>query len=310
MITQNRINQDAGQNPTTMIAAAETEYDETITRLAAQIRQNKKIKMVLLAGPSGSGKTTTAHILRDKLVCEGMSAEVVSLDHFYLSASDMPKQENGELDFETVYALDIPEIHRTFRELMETGRTVIPTFNFVTKKRDQSHPIDLLGHGICIVEGLHALNPVLTEGLERDGLFRIYISANQTIYDERGEVVLSSRQIRLVRRLSRDFIYRDSSAAETLSLWTGVVKGEEKYLYCFKNTADMQFVTFHRFEPCVFRDIILSLLSDLPETAENYEYAMRVKDALEGFVPLSPDLVPETSLIREFLKGGVYEEKK
>lgn len=304
------INAAALADPIGLIATAEEAYDNELNRVVEQVLAAGHIKIILLAGPSGSGKTTTAHILRDKLTCRGHKAQVVSLDHFYLAAEKMPRQENGQPDFETVYSLDIPEIHRVFSELITTEATTIPTFDFKTKKRGHSHPIDISDNGLLIVEGLHALNPILTDRLAADCLFKIYISANQKIYDDEGKTVLSSRQIRLARRMSRDFIYRNTTASETLRLWTAVVAGEEKYLYCYKGTADVLLKTFHSFEPCIFRNIILDLLQGLDPATDNYEYVMRVKRGLERFFPLEPSLVPETSLIREFIEGGVYEERK
>lgn len=305
-----KINEAALSDPVGLIAGAEEAYDAELNLVAERILSAGHIKIILLAGPSGSGKTTTAHILQDKLTCRGHKVQVVSLDHFYLEAAKMPKLANGQPDFETVYALDIPEIHRSFSELIETGKTTIPTFDFKTKKRGTPHLINISGNGLLIVEGLHALNPVLTDRLAADCLFKIYISANQRICDDNGDTVLSSRQIRLARRMSRDFIYRNTTAAETLRLWTAVVAGEEKYLYCYKDTADVQLKTFHSFEPCVFRNIILGLLEGLDASADNYDYVMHAKRGLERFVPLEPELVPETSLIREFIEGGVYEARK
>lgn len=305
-----QINEAATNDPVAFIAKAEKTYDDEIKNLAEKILSNSKIKIVLIAGPSGSGKTTTAHILKDKLICKGSFAEVVSLDHFYLEADKMPKLSNGKPDFETVYSLDIPEIHRCFDEIIKSGKTDIPTFNFQSKKRDETpHKIDVK-NGILIVEGLHGLNPVLTDKLNKNSLLKIYISANESVFDDENKRVLSSRQIRLARRMSRDYIYRATPAAETLRLWTSVVQGEEKYLYCFKDSADLKLVTFHSFEPCIFRNIIISLLSDLPDSAENYDYIMQTKKGLERFVPLEIDMVPETSLIREFIEGGVYEKSK
>ena len=305
-----KINSAAINNPVEFIVDAEKAYDDELKTLAENILAEKCKKIVLIAGPSGSGKTTTAHILRDKLVCKGAFAEVVSLDHFYLPADKMPKLSTGEPDFESVYSLDIPQINKCFDDVIKTGKTEIPTFDFLAKKRDeQPHKIDIK-NGILIVEGLHGLNPVLTDRLDKNSILKVYISANESIFDDEGNKVLSSRQIRLARRMSRDFIYRDTSAIKTLKLWTSVVQGEEKYLYPFKDRADIKLVTFHSFEPCVFKDIIINLLCDLPKTADNYDYVMKTKAGLEKFVSLSVYMVPETSLIREFIVGGVYEKSK
>lgn len=305
-----KINNLALNEPEKLIENAEKQYDDELNELVNRITANNDYKIILLAGPSGSGKTTTAHIIKNKLINSGKNAEVVSLDHFFLPMEKMPLQENGDKDFESVYSLDIPEIHRCFEELITNGKTVIPNFNFKSASREDGHLIDISDGGILIVEGLHALNPVLTNQLNRNNLFKIYISVNRTVVDDDGNRLLSSRQLRLIRRMSRDYLYRNTNAERTLKLWTAVVKGEEKFLYCFKDTADIKLITFHSFEPCIFKNIIVDLLKNLPITADNYEYIMSAKKALERFVSLDLNLVPETSLIREFIPGGAYETDK
>lgn len=305
-----KINNLALNEPEKLIENAEKQYDDELNELVNKIIANNDYKIILLAGPSGSGKTTTAHIIKNKLINSGKDAEVVSLDHFFLPMEKMPLQENGDKDFESVYSLDIPEIHRCFEELITNGKTVIPNFNFKSASREDGHLIDISDGGILIVEGLHALNPILTNELNQNNLFKIYISVNQTVIDDNGNRLLSSKQIRLIRRMSRDYLYRNTNAERTLKLWTAVVKGEEKFLYCFKDTADIKLITFHSFEPCIFKNIIVDLLKNLPITADNYEYIMSAKKALERFVSLDLNLVPETSLIREFIPGGAYETDK
>lgn len=305
-----KINEMALADPITLIATAERQYDEELTDLVDEITKNKDYKIILIAGPSGSGKTTTAHILKNKFIKTGKNAQVVSLDNFFLPLDKMPLQENGEKDFESVYSLDIPEIQRCFDELINYGKTTIPIYDFVSTSRNEQHPIDISDGGILIVEGLHALNPILTDKLNKNSLFKIYISVNRMVVDDDGNRILSSRQLRLIRRMSRDFLYRNTSALGTLKLWTSVVKGEEKYLYCFKDTSDVKLFTFHSFEPCIFKNIIINLLQDLPKTADNYDYIIEAKKGLEKFVSIDPELIPETSLIREFISGGTFEDDK
>ncbi len=305
-----RINSMALTDPKGLIEIAEKQYDVELNEVADRIIKNKNYKVVLLAGPSGSGKTTTAHIIKDKLINAGKKAQVVSLDHFFLPMDKMPLQENGEKDFESVYSLDIPKIHRCLDELIKNGRTNIPVFSFQSLSNNEKLAIDVSNDGILIIEGLHALNPILTNELNNNNLLKIYISVNRIVTDDNGNRLLSSRQLRLIRRMSRDFFYRNTSALGTLKLWTSVVKGEEKYLYCFKNSADIKLFTFHSFEPCVFKNIIIELLKELPKNADNYEYIMDAKKSLEKFVSLDTQLVPESSLIREFIPGGVYETQK
>ena len=305
------INSLAKSNPNMLIVTAEEAYNNEVDAIANQIINNKNCKIILLAGPSGSGKTTTAHILKSKLKKANILAQVVSLDHFFLPFDKMPKLENGDPDFESVYSLDVPEIHKCLGQLIDTGKTSIPVFSFQTKKREnKGHLIDISNGGILIVEGLHALNPVLTDKLPQNALFKIYISVNCMVADDDGKKLLSSRQMRLIRRMSRDHIYRDTSALYTLKLWTSVVKGEEKYLYPFKDKADVLLKTYHCYEPCVFKNIILNLLKDLPTTADNYDYIMSAKNALEKFNDINIDLIPNSSLIREFLPGGDFEQAK
>ena len=147
----------------------------------------------------------------------------------------MPLQENGEPDFETVYSLDIPLIHKCFEELLTKEKTNIPVFNFDIKgRRAKFKEIDIENHGIIIIEGLHAINPILTDNLPVDSWLSVYISPTSYIY-EGDKQILSSRMLRLARRMSRDYLYRNTSAIRTLKLWSSVVKGEEKYLYIFKD---------------------------------------------------------------------------
>lgn len=304
------INDMALNQPKKLIEISEKRYDKELNELVDRIVKNNDYRIILLAGPSGSGKTTTAHIIKDKLIDNGKKVQVVSLDHFFLPMDKMPLQENGEKDFESVFSLDIPEIHRCFNELITNGRTNIPIFSFQTLSNTERLTVDISNDGILIVEGLHALNPILTDKLDNNKLFKVYISVNKTVVDEKGNRLLSSRQLRLIRRMSRDYLYRNTDAVGTLKLWTSVVKGEEKYLYCFKDIADIQLFTFHSYEPCVFKNIILKLLHDLPSDTDNYDYIMDAKKVLEQCVELGTDLVPETSLMREFIPGGVYETQK
>lgn len=310
MNTLSSINFSAKNDPLGFITCSEERYHNEIKSLAEKILNNEKYKIVLLAGPSGSGKTTTAHILKEYLFNIGLSAQVVSLDNFYLTTDKMPRLSNGQPDFETVYSLDIAEIYRCFSQIISVGKTDMPIFNFSKKSREEKlHTIDVSKGGIIIVEGLHALNPILYEKLPSDSLLKVYISVNDYV-THNSKKLLSSRKMRLARRLSRDYIYRNTTPMQTLKLWTSVVEGEEKYLYCFKDTADLVIKTFHMYEPCVFRDVVYTLLKDLPETAENYNYAIELREALLRFEAISVQLVPENSLLREFISGGRFENSK
>lgn len=301
MLTVSKINSYAA-HPKEFIEDAELRYRDKVCELAETIAEDPQKKIVLLAGPSASGKTTTSHLLREELSSKNISSAVVSLDNFYGGSHPMPTLEDGSPDFESVYSLDVEQIHRCLREIIQNGFTNMPVFDFLKHRRsDDTALIDVRGGGILIVEGLHALNPVIADTLPAQNLFKIYISVNNSIYDDDGNKLLSSRKMRLMRRLSRDAVHRSSDALYTLHLWSAVVAGEEKYLYCFKPTADVRLGTLHDYEPCIFKNIILKLLENLPKTAENYDYAMSLAKALEQFQALSPEMVPDSSLIREFL---------
>ncbi len=262
----------------------------------------------MIAGPSGSGKTTTAKILRDYLSESGIHTNVISLDDFYLNREDAPLDDEGKPDFETVHSLDIPEINRCFEDIIKKGKCIMPLFDFETgRRKPNGHTVSILDGGIIIVEGLHALNPLLSGCLPADNIFKIYISVNESVTDEKGKTVLSSRQMRLVRRMSRDDIYRGTTPQQTFDMWESVIKGEEKFLYCFKPTADRHITTLHCYEPCIFRDRVLSLLEKIDPESEDYYYVKNTINGLNHFVSADVSLVPQDSLLREFIHGGKYE---
>ncbi len=289
-------------SPEAFIKNAEKNYLKGVYSAAERIADNDDIKIVALAGPSASGKTTTAHILCDRLSIIGEKPIVVSLDDFYLEPESLPLQPDGSRDYESVSSLNLTLIEKCFNEIIKTGKTMLPRFDFVTKKSiTDERPCDISDGGIIIVEGLHALNPIITDLVPRENIFKAYISVNCSIEDSFGEQLLSSRQIRLVRRTLRDRIFRGSSVNDTLALWNGVVEGERKHLYCFKNTADAQIRTLHVYEPCVYRNDFLKLREEITKDSVCYEYFMRTANAIEKFSPISSDLVPKKSLIREFI---------
>lgn len=301
MLTLTQIN-NAAKNSKEFILKEEQKYNNKIKELVNIISKDKNKKIILLAGPSGSGKTTTSSFIVNELKAIGISSKVVSLDNFYGGSHEMPTLEDGRPDFESVYALDIPEIHRCFKEIITNGYTNMPVFDFLKHVRSSSNmTIDIRDGGILIVEGLHALNPIIFETLPQESLFKIYISINDSILNDDGSVLISSRELRLVRRMCRDAVYRNSDAKNTLHLWTAVIKGEEKYLYHFKPTADLKIATLHGYEPCVFKDIYINKLENLPIDSENYETAIKVKEALKKFGHIDVDCVPKGSLLREFI---------
>lgn len=305
--TLQTINEYALNDPAGLVEKAENHYDREITETAQRIADDDSLKIVAIAGPSASGKTTTAHILSEKLQNLGEQTEVVSLDDFYLPTEQLPLTEDGKYDIESVKALDRELMKKCFGEIISTGRTELPKYNFAEKRRILSaRSIDISGRGIVIVEGLHALNPVITDLVPRKNIFKAYISVNRSVLDDNGDILLTSRQIRLMRRVLRDRIFRGSSVNETLALWKGVVEGEKKYLYCFKDTADVLIKTLHIYEPCLYRNDFCALCDETQNITDCRDYFLKTAEAVRKFVPLDEALIPHNSLIREFIGEGKY----
>ncbi len=302
--TLNDINRMAQQRPEEFIADCNKEYLENIINIARHIEADDKIRIVAIAGPSGSGKTTTAHILQEKLKSLGETVEVVSLDDFYLPYDKLPILPDGSTDIESVNSLDISLIKECFDEIIKDGKTNLPLYDFKTKTSTPSvKPLNIGQKGIVIVEGLHAMNPLISDLVPRNNIYKIYISVNRSVDDKNGVQLLSSRQIRLVRRVLRDDKFRGATATETLHLWNNVIDGERKYLYCFKDTADVQLVTFHPYELGVYRERFGKMRSTVNKNAPCYDYFIKTANALERFSAIDGSLVPKNSLIREFIGG-------
>lgn len=300
------LNISARLSPEKLIAEAEENYRRNITAAADRVAEDGKVKLVLLAGPSGSGKTTSANILADLLSEKGRHAEVISLDHFYKRSDDpsYPKTESGANDCESIDALDLDAIAKCLGELSHGKKQVIYKYDFsLGRPSNDTIELDPGKNGIIIVEGLHALNPKVSDSLPKEALFNIFVSVSTNINDG-GKRVLSGRKLRFLRRLVRDSIYRGASAERTLGMWRDVLAGEDKYLYPFRDRADVAFNTFHSFELGVLKPLGEKLLFG---GVLDDEYAAAVKHALDLTEEVPEALVPDTSLIREFIPGGIYE---
>ncbi len=305
--TVDAINQAVQKDVKQFIAQVEETYHQQLQQLATQLIADKSKKILLLAGPSGSGKTTSAHILQDMLKQQGVNAHIISLDNFYLPPHRVPKLPDGSPDFESVYSLDVEDIHTCFADLLTKGRCDMPFFDFMAGARAKhTIPIELKSDDIAIVEGLHALNLVLSDNLPQEKLFKLYVSLSARVVDNDCRMVLTNRQMRFVRRLCRDYIYRNSTAENTLKMWPGVIHGEEKYLYPFKPIADCRFETFHPYEPGVFAKTAIDLLAGVPQEHPQREFIDTVVNGLRRFLSIEHDLIPQNSLIREFIEGGLY----
>ncbi len=296
------INDLALNDPAELVRRSETRFDNILNDITARIAGDDGREIVMLAGPSASGKTTTANKIAQKCTARGMQTYVVSLDDFYLDRDKIPRDESGKPDFETVYALDLPKFSETIHLLLSGVATDLPIFDFTTGKRsDEVRTVTLGEQDAVVVEGLHALNPLITDALPQKNLLKIYISVSSRIYNEKGKIILNKRNLRFLRRMTRDYLFRASSVENTYNLWESVRNGEDKYLFPYRDCADVKINSVHLSAPCVFRDTCLAMLENADLSGEQKKDAEELAAALRLFVPISPSLIPETSLLREFL---------
>ena len=294
------INSSMSADPEGFVRECEANFRAEVNEAARLAVQNGS-RIVMLAGPSSSGKTTTAAFLDEWFTVRGGNAYVVSLDDFYLNRGEGPKREDGTDDYETVYALDIPCITDRLSRLLKTGEASLPIFDFMTGRRSpETRDIRLEKDDILVIEGLHALNPVITDGLPQDSLCLTYISVSSRVCAE-NNIYLNKRDLRFIRRLIRDYKYRDSSPERTFSLWRGVLTGEDEYLFPFSGRAHIRINSFHPYEPCVFAHQAIALLDSVPEDSVYYKNARLLSQKLSGFAYAPENITPQDSLLREFL---------
>lgn len=295
------INRGIEQDRAGMIRREEQRYAQAVDCAAQRIESRPGTEIVLLAGPSASGKTTTAFMLAEALARRGHTAYTVSLDDFFRPQNSCV-DEQGERDFESVHALDIPLLRQTFETLLRTGECELPRFDFTIGDRDPlSRRMRVEEGDAIIVEGIHALNPVITEAFPGQQVLRLYVNVSSRVYGAGEEVLLSKRDLRFIRRMIRDYHYRSSTVDNTFLLWDGVVKGEDAYLFPFRHRADVRINSFHAYEPCVFRDEAISLLEGIDGDSPYYAKAGSLIRSLRAFDSIGSGCVPQFSLLREFL---------
>ena len=292
----------AATDPEKFITQCENRYNNKIKKIAREIAESGRTEIVMIAGPSSAGKTTSAKKLREQLNELGINSHTVSLDDYYVDNCDAPRFPDGTPDFETVDALDIECFQKTMSELLQNNEAYLPEFDFLTGKRKTEYRHVKISEGdVIIVEGLHALNPKITDHLPAERLLKIYINISSRIYDKDGNIVLNKRNMRFVRRMVRDYKFRGNSVQKSYEMWITVRYGVDTYLFPFKNNADIRLNTIHLYETCVLKDLAINLLSALPKTSEFYKESQRLIRSLEKFPSVSSEGVPEDSLLREFI---------
>ena len=295
------------KDPALCIKNADAEYLGAIKNVVTELEM-REANIVLLAGPSSSGKTTTANIMRDVLCSRGHKAIVVSLDNFYRNKDDpdYPLDENGEQDYEAIEALHVDKIRDCIADLLLGKNVYLPKYSFeLGASFVMPEPIRLEKGDVVIMEGLHALNPIITGGLDKAGIIKMFISVSTNI-NEGERRILSGRKVRFIRRMTRDSIYRGTSAFSTLLRWGSVLAGEDKYLYPYRDEADIKINTFHNYELAIMKPFALRAIEAEREKLAG-DYIEIIISALERFDALDRGYMPEESLICEFVPGGKYE---
>ncbi|QUB45489.1 nucleoside kinase [Prevotella scopos JCM 17725] len=292
---------------TDLINVSEALQEKKISQIADTIAERKEIKVVLIAGPSSSGKTTFCKRLSVQLLASGVKPVQISLDDYFVNRVETPKDENGELDYESIYALNIPLINEQFNALFRGEEVELPKYNFQTGKSEKSgEKLHLGENNILLVEGIHALNPLLTEQIADDKKFKIYASALTTILlDDHNYIPTTDN--RLLRRIVRDYKYRGCSAQDTIHRWPSVRAGENKWIFPYQEQADVMFNTALLFELAVIKPQAEEVLEQVPENCEEYAEAYRLRKFLKYFAPLPFRNLPPTSLLREFLGGSSFK---
>ena len=296
------INKRAVGDPTQFINECEERYSKIISGIVEKIVTEDGREIVMLAGPSSAGKTTTARKIKEGLSRKGVKTYVLSLDDFYLNREDIPYLPDGSQDYETVDALDLFRLEKDLNSLLRGETVKTPVFDFTTGRRSDTefNEITLGDEDVVVIEGLHALNPVITEKVQGK-LLKVYINVSSRIYDENGEILLNKRNMRFLRRMIRDYKYRASSVENTYKLWKNVTAGEDKYLFPFRDNADIKANTIHLYESCVIKNQALPLLRGSEVSDEFREDLEKLCIALEKFCGIDENKVPRDSLLREFL---------
>ncbi|HJD48220.1 MAG TPA: nucleoside kinase [Candidatus Mediterraneibacter norfolkensis] len=289
-----------------VVLVQEAFQERKIGEIAAQIAKRPENKFVLIAGPSSSGKTTFSHRLSIQLRANGLKPHPIAVDNYFVDRAHTPKDADGNYNFECLEAIDIDKFNEDMGNLLAGNEVYLPIFNFRTGKRDYERLPKRLGkNDILVIEGIHCLNPKLTEMLNDENKFKIYISAlTQINIDEHNRI--PSTDGRLIRRLVRDARTRGSSAARTIGMWASVRRGEEENIFPYQEEADVMFNSSLLYELAVLKQHVEPLLFAVERESEEYLEAKRLLKFFDYFVGIGSEYVPTNSLLREFIGGGCF----
>lgn len=292
-----------------LINVAEALHDKKIARISDEITRRYHeggARVVLIAGPSSSGKTTFTKRLAIQLMTNLLQPQMISLDDYFVNRDKTPRDEDGDYDYESLYALDLPLFNEHLNTLINGGEVSLPSYCFERGCRvDKNHRISLGHNSILLIEGIHGLNPELTASVAPEMKYTIYVSALTTLsIDDHNWVPTTDN--RLLRRIIRDYKYRGTSAAETIKRWPSVRRGEEKWIFPFQERADSMFNSSLIFELGVMKELGEEILKSVPRDIPEYAEAYRLRTFLGYFSPIGDRNIPPTSLLREFLGGSSF----
>ena len=293
-----------------LINVAEALHEKALAHISDEITRRYHqggARVVLIAGPSSSGKTTTTKRLGIQLLTNRLKPQLISLDNYFVDRDKTPRDENGDYDYESLYALDLQQFNADLNAILRGEEVELPYYNFETgRSQKRGEKIKLEEGSILLIEGIHGLNPALTSDIEERMKFRVYVSALTTItLDDHNWIPTTDN--RLLRRIIRDHKYRGTSAVETIRRWPSVRRGEEKWIFPYQENADAMFNSALLFELAVMKDIAEPILSKVPHDAVEYSEAYRLLKFLSYFNPIDLRQIPSTSVLREFLGGSSFK---
>lgn len=293
-----------------LIKIAEAFHENKLAQVAgcvAEANRERGVRLVLISGPSSSGKTTFAKRLGVQLRVLGLNPVLISLDDYFVDREKTPRDENGEYDYEALEAIDLEQFNDHLKRL-ERGESVdIPRYDFISGTRQwHDNPLQLDEWSVLIVEGIHGLNPALTPGVPESRKFKIYVSCFTSVALDNVSRIATSDN-RLLRRLTRDYRTRGNDALSTLARWESVRRGEEKHIFPYQENADVMFNSSLFYEISVLRRFAEPILREVPDTVPEYGEAKRMLKFLDNFIPISPEEIPPTSLLREFIGGSSFK---
>ncbi|MCR5532563.1 MAG: nucleoside kinase [Paludibacteraceae bacterium] len=289
-----------------LVEEGEKYHAEQLSRIARNICSRAGVRIILIAGPSSSGKTSTSHRLCLELLAQGKKPVALSLDNWYLNGILTPLKVDGTKDYESVYAIDLDQLETDLKALVAGQEIALPTFNFAEEKREYpGETLRLDDEAVLVMEGIHALNPILTRHLRDDEKFKIYAAPMSPVSLD-GETWIPTYVHRLLRRMSRDYRTRGKSPLQTIAGWADVREGEEKWIEPFRDQADVQFDTSMLYELPAIRYAVETALQSVPASAAEYPMAEKLLYYLSFFEGLEASYIPRTSILREFIGGSQF----